>query len=106
VRRILDAPLWGLTHVVRHAASRIAQRSITFTSGSLSSCPRPGIAMLTAMLSGVEALAPEPSVRVKAVTLGLIDTPLPTPPTARSGTRSSRTGPLSYREDASARRTR
>jgi NAD(P)-dependent dehydrogenase (short-subunit alcohol dehydrogenase family) len=67
--------------VVRHAAPRMQQGSITFTSGSLSSRPRPGAAMLTAMLSAVEALASALAlelapVRVNAVTPGLIDTPL------------------------------
>jgi NAD(P)-dependent dehydrogenase (short-subunit alcohol dehydrogenase family) len=59
----------------------MAQSSITFTSGSLSSCPRPGTAMLTAMRSAVEALAPALAlelapVRVNAITPGLMDTPL------------------------------
>ena len=81
LRRIVDERLWGLTYVVRHAAPRMSQGSITFTSGSLSSRPRPGTAMLTAILSAVEALAPALAlelapVRVNAVTPGLIDTPL------------------------------
>jgi NAD(P)-dependent dehydrogenase (short-subunit alcohol dehydrogenase family) len=81
LRRIVDERLWGLTSVVRHAAPRMSEGSITFTSGSLSSRPRPGSAMLTAMLSAVEALAPALAlelapVRVNAVTPGLIDTPL------------------------------
>lgn len=59
--------------MVRHAASRMSQGSITFTSGSLSSRPRPRTAMLTAILSAVEALAPTLAlelapVRVNAVT--------------------------------------
>ncbi len=50
------------------------------TSGSLSSHPCPGTAILTTMLSAVEALAPALAlvlapVRLKAVTPGLIDTP-------------------------------
>jgi NAD(P)-dependent dehydrogenase (short-subunit alcohol dehydrogenase family) len=81
LRRIVDAHLWGLTSVVRHAAPRMVQGSITVTSGSLSSRPRPGTAMLTAMRSAVEALAAALAlklapVRVNAVTPGLIDTPL------------------------------
>jgi NAD(P)-dependent dehydrogenase (short-subunit alcohol dehydrogenase family) len=67
--------------VVRHAALPIAQGSITVTSESLSSRPRPGTPLLTAMRSAVEALAPAlvlelAPLRVNAVTLGLIDTPL------------------------------
>lgn len=81
LRRIVDERLWGLTYVVRHAAPRMSRGSITFTSGSLSSRPRTGTAMLTAILSAVEALAPALAlelapVRVNAVTPGLIDTPL------------------------------
>ena len=56
--------------MVRHVAPQMAQGSITFKSGSLSS--RPGTAMLTAILSAVEALAPALArewapVRVNAV---------------------------------------
>jgi hypothetical protein len=58
LRRIVEECLWGLTSVVRHAAPGMSQGSITVTSGSLSSRPRPGTALLTAMLSAVEALAP------------------------------------------------
>lgn len=81
LRHIVDERLWGLTYVVRHAAPRMSGGSITFTSGGLSSRPRPGSAMLTAMLAAVEALAPALAlelapVRVNAVTPGLIDTPL------------------------------
>jgi NAD(P)-dependent dehydrogenase (short-subunit alcohol dehydrogenase family) len=75
LRCIVDARLWGLTSMVRRAAPQMAQGSITFTSGSLSSRPRPGSVMLTAMLSAVEALALELApVRVNAVISGLIDT--------------------------------
>ena len=81
LRRIVDERLWGLIFVVRHADPRMSQGSITFTSGSLSSRPRPGTAMLTAMRSAVEALTPALAlelapVRVNAVTPGLMDTPL------------------------------
>jgi NAD(P)-dependent dehydrogenase (short-subunit alcohol dehydrogenase family) len=83
LRCIVDGRLWGLISVVRHADLRMSQGSITFTSGSLSSRPRPGSAMLTAILSAVEALAPVlvlelAPVRVNAVTPGLIGTPLHT----------------------------
>jgi NAD(P)-dependent dehydrogenase (short-subunit alcohol dehydrogenase family) len=57
LRRIVDARLWGLILVVRHAAPRMSQGSITLTSGSLSSRPRPRTAILTAMRSAMEALA-------------------------------------------------
>jgi NAD(P)-dependent dehydrogenase (short-subunit alcohol dehydrogenase family) len=81
LRRIIDERIWGVTYVVRHAAPRMTQGSITFTSGGLSARPRLGAAMLTAALAGVEALAPALAlelapVRVNAVTPGLIDTPL------------------------------
>ena len=55
--------------MVRHAAPLMSQGSITLTSESLSSRPRSGTAMLTAMRSAVEALAPKLApVRVNAVT--------------------------------------
>ncbi|PON10641.1 short-chain dehydrogenase, partial [Candidatus Entotheonella serta] len=81
LRHIVDERLWGFTYVVRHAAPRMHQGSIVLTSGTLSSRPRPGTAMLSAMLSAVEAMAPALAlelapVRVNAVTPGLIDTPL------------------------------
>jgi NAD(P)-dependent dehydrogenase (short-subunit alcohol dehydrogenase family) len=81
LRRIVDQRLWGLVYVIRQARPRMTEGSITFTSGSLSSRPRPGTAMLTASLAAVEALAPALAVelapvRVNAVTPGLVDTPL------------------------------
>ena len=81
LRQIVDERLWGVTYAVRHAVPRMDQGSIVLTSGTLSSRPRPGTAMLSAMLSAVEALAPALAlelapVRVNAVTPGLIDTPL------------------------------
>ena len=70
-----------MTYVVRHAAPKMTQGSITFTSGGLSSRPRVGSAMLTAALAGVEAMTPALAlelapIRVNTVTPGLIDTPL------------------------------
>jgi NAD(P)-dependent dehydrogenase (short-subunit alcohol dehydrogenase family) len=81
LRRLVDERLWGLVHVVRQARPRMTEGSITFTSGGLSSRPRLGTAMLTALLAAVEALAPALAlelapVRVNVVTPGLIDTPL------------------------------
>jgi NAD(P)-dependent dehydrogenase (short-subunit alcohol dehydrogenase family) len=81
LRRIVDERIFGVVYVVRQAAPRIQQGSITFTSGGLSSRPRVGAAMFTAMLAAVEALAPALAlelapIRVNAVTPGLIDTPL------------------------------
>ncbi len=81
LRRIVDERIIGLLHVVRQARPRQTEGSITFTSGSLSSRPRPGTAMFTASLAAVEALAPALAlelapVRVNVVTPGLIDTPL------------------------------
>jgi NAD(P)-dependent dehydrogenase (short-subunit alcohol dehydrogenase family) len=70
-----------VTYVVRHAAPKMTDGSITLTSGGLSSRPRLGTAMLTTALAGVEALTPALAlelapVRVNVVTPGLIDTPL------------------------------
>jgi NAD(P)-dependent dehydrogenase (short-subunit alcohol dehydrogenase family) len=73
LRRIVDARLWGLRSVVRHAALRTAQGSITVTRGRLVSHLRPMSAMRAAMRPAVEALA---TVRINTVTLGLMDTPL------------------------------
>ena len=60
--------------MVQHAAPWIAQESTTFTSGSLSSRPRPS----TAMRSAVEARALElvPRGASTPSPLGLTDTPL------------------------------
>jgi NAD(P)-dependent dehydrogenase (short-subunit alcohol dehydrogenase family) len=81
LRRIIDERIWGVTYVVRHAAPKMTQGSITFTSGGLSSRPRVGSAMLTTALAGVEAMTPALAlelapIRVNTVTPGLIDTPL------------------------------
>lgn len=81
LRQIVDERLWGVVNVVRSAAPLMTTGSITFTSGGMSTRPRPGSAMLTSMLSAVEALAPALAlelapVRVNVVTPGLIDTPL------------------------------
>jgi NAD(P)-dependent dehydrogenase (short-subunit alcohol dehydrogenase family) len=81
LRRIIDERIWGVTYVVRHAAPKMTQGSITFTSGGLSSRPRVGTAMLTTALAGVEAMTPALAlelapIRVNTVTPGLIDTPL------------------------------
>jgi NAD(P)-dependent dehydrogenase (short-subunit alcohol dehydrogenase family) len=81
LRRIVDERIFGVVYVVRQAAPRMQQGSITFTSGGLSSRPRVGAAMFTATLAAVEALAPALAlelapIRVNAVTPGLIDTPL------------------------------
>jgi hypothetical protein len=58
LRGIIDARLRERTSVVRHVATRMSQRSITVMSGSFSSLPRRGTAMLTARRSAVEVLAP------------------------------------------------
>lgn len=81
LRRIIDERIWGVIYVVRHAAPKMTQGSITFTSGGLSSRPRVGSAMLTTALAGVEAMTPALALelaplRVNTVTPGLIDTPL------------------------------
>ena len=81
LRRIIDERIWGLIYVVRSAAPKMTNGSITFTSGGLSSRPRQGTAMLTAALASVEAITPALAlelapIRVNTVTPGLIDTPL------------------------------
>lgn len=81
LRRIIDERIFGLVHVVRQARPRMTDGSIIFTSGGLSSRPRLGMAMFTASLAAVEALAPALTlelapVRVNVITPGLIDTPL------------------------------
>jgi NAD(P)-dependent dehydrogenase (short-subunit alcohol dehydrogenase family) len=77
LRRIVEVRLWGLTYGMRHAAPLTRQGLIIFTSGSLTSRPRSGTAMLTGMRSAVEALTRELApVRGNTVTPGLIDTPL------------------------------
>lgn len=81
LRQIVDERLWGVVNVVRGSAPLMTTGSITFTSGGMSTRPRPGSAMLTSMLAAVEALAPALAlelapVRVNVVTPGLIDTPL------------------------------
>ncbi len=81
LRAIIDERLLGVAHVIRHARPLMTQGSITFTSGGLSSRPRPGTAMLTAALAAVEAMTPAlvlelDPIRVNTVTPGLIDTPL------------------------------
>ncbi len=79
LRHIVDERIWGLVHVVRRVRPLMTQGTITFTSGTLSSRPRPGTAMLSAALSAVEAMARAlvaefAPVRVNTVTPGLIDT--------------------------------
>ena len=81
LRAIIEERILGVAHVVRHARPRMTQGSITFTSGGLSTRPRPGTAMLTAALAAVEAMTPAlvqelDPIRVNTVTPGLIDTPL------------------------------
>jgi NADP-dependent 3-hydroxy acid dehydrogenase YdfG len=66
LRRIIDERIWGVTYVVRHAAPKMSQGSITFTSGGLSSRPRLGTAMLTTALAGVEAMTPRPGPGTRA----------------------------------------
>ena len=55
LRQIVDERLWGVVNVVRGAAPLMTTGSITFTSGGMSTRPRPGSAMLTSMLAAVEA---------------------------------------------------
>ena len=81
LRAIVDERLWGVVNVVRAAAPKMTGGSITLTSGGIVSRPRVGGAMLTAVLSSVEALSRALAlelapVRVNTVTPGVVDTPL------------------------------
>jgi NAD(P)-dependent dehydrogenase (short-subunit alcohol dehydrogenase family) len=78
-RRAAEERLWGALHVVRHAAPRMTQGSITLTSGSLGSRPMPGTAMTASLAGAIEGLtralelelAP---LRVNAIAPGPVDT--------------------------------
>jgi hypothetical protein len=72
LRRIIHERIWGVTYVVRHAAPKMSQGSITFTSGGLSSRPRLGTAMLTTALAGVEAMTPALALELAQVMLILM----------------------------------
>jgi NAD(P)-dependent dehydrogenase (short-subunit alcohol dehydrogenase family) len=76
---IVNERLWGPVHVVRHARPLMSGGSITFTTGYLSTRPRVGSAMSTAVLAGVEALTPALAlelapIRVNCACLGTVDT--------------------------------
>ena len=68
---------FGPTYVVQPAYLRMPQGSITATSGSLRFRPCPATSMRIVMLMAVVALALALApMRVKAITRGLIDTPV------------------------------
>ena len=81
LHRIVDERIWGAVNVVRAAAPKMTDGSITLTSGGIVARPRVGGAMFTAALAGVEAMARALAlelapVRVNTVTPGVVDTPL------------------------------
>jgi NAD(P)-dependent dehydrogenase (short-subunit alcohol dehydrogenase family) len=81
LRSDVDQRFWGPLYVVRAAAPKMTQGSITFLTGSLASRPRVGAVVTEAMFGAMEVLvrglalelAP---IRVNAVAGGTIDTPL------------------------------
>jgi NAD(P)-dependent dehydrogenase (short-subunit alcohol dehydrogenase family) len=80
LRSDVDQRFWGAVYVVRHAAPKMRQGSITFITGTLSSKPSPGAIVTSAMHSAVETLAKGLAldlapVRVNAIAPGTIDTP-------------------------------
>ena len=81
LRSDVDQRFWGPLYVVRNAAPKMRQGSITFLTGSYASRPAVGSVVTAALLAAVETLtkglalelAP---IRVNAIAPGLIRTPL------------------------------
>ncbi|SDL28856.1 NAD(P)-dependent dehydrogenase, short-chain alcohol dehydrogenase family [Siphonobacter aquaeclarae] len=82
LHKAFDERIWGSLHIIRALGTRLSSNaSITFTSGVLADRPVPGMAILAAASSAVEALvrglclelAPR---RVNAVSPGTTDSPL------------------------------
>lgn len=80
LRGDVDQRFWGVVYVVRHAAPKMRQGSITFLSGQFGSRPAIGATVTSAMNSAVETLAKGLALelaplRVNAIAPGPIDTP-------------------------------
>ena len=79
-RSEVDQRFWGPLYIVRNAAPKMKQGSITFITGQFSSTPIIGAVVTSAMLTAVEMLtkglalelAP---IRVNTIAPGAIDTP-------------------------------
>lgn len=81
LRSDVEQRLWGPLHVVRHAAPKMTQGSITFLSGQYASRPETGAVVTAAMSAAIEGLARGLAlelapIRVNAIAPGLIDTPM------------------------------
>jgi len=78
----VDQRFMGLLYVVRHAAPKMKQGSITFVTGSFSSRPAVGVVVSSALLAAGEALAKGLAlelapIRANAISPGAIDTLFP-----------------------------
>ena len=81
LRSEVEERFWGPLYIVRNAAPKMANGSITFLTGQLASTPDVGSVVTAAIQAGVEVMAKGLAlelapVRVNAVAPGLIDTPL------------------------------
>ncbi len=82
LRAAIDTRLWGAYYAAKYAAPKMPpEGSITFTTGTASQKPVPGLAIVAASCGAVEALARALAIelapiRVNVVRPGLIDTPL------------------------------
>jgi NAD(P)-dependent dehydrogenase (short-subunit alcohol dehydrogenase family) len=82
VRAALDTRFWGAYYVAKYAAPKMPpDGSITFLTGTASSKPLPGLAVVSASCAAVEALGRTLAIelapiRVNTIAPGLIDTPL------------------------------
>jgi NAD(P)-dependent dehydrogenase (short-subunit alcohol dehydrogenase family) len=81
LRSEVEERFWGPLYIVRNAAPKMTQGSITFLGGQLASTPRAGAVVSAAMGAAIEVLAKGLAlelapIRVNVIAPGLIDTPL------------------------------
>jgi NAD(P)-dependent dehydrogenase (short-subunit alcohol dehydrogenase family) len=82
VRAAIDTRFWGSYYAAKYAAPKMpTDGSITFTTGTATRKPLPGLAVVSASCGAVEALARALAlelapIRVNTIAPGLIDTPL------------------------------